>query len=246
MLIAAFNEEQPLASILPDVPVHVNGEPVRIIVVDDGSTDRTADIAEAAGCETIRQGTNQGKGAALKAGIRAVDHGSCDALVLLDGDGQHDPADIPRIAARVLDGTADMVVGSRYAQSSGRGSTPLNRYVVRSATVRVLRSILGVELTDPFSGFRCLSPAMLDCLQLHGDRYESEIEMAFCAARSPHPIVELPIDRVYGSGMSKMGARLGPLFGRIDVVRRYGTTILREARADRYAGSQGQRSASAA
>lgn len=238
VLIAAFNEEQPLAAILPEVPSHVNGEPVRVIVVDDGSTDHTADVAEAEGCETIRQVTNRGKGAALKAGLRSIERGSCSALVLMDGDGQHKPADIPRIAGPVLTGTTDMVVGSRYALSGGRGSTPLNRYLVRSATVRILRSILDVELTDPFSGYRCISPAMLDCLQLHGDRYESELEMAFCAARSPHPIIELPIDRVYGGGMSKMGARLGPLLGRMDVVRRYGSTIIREARADRYADSQ--------
>lgn len=244
VLIAAYNEEQPLTSILPQVPKEVNGQPVQVIVVDDGSTDRTADIAEAAGCRTIRQNRNRGKGAALKAGMSAIDRESCDALVLMDGDGQHNPADIPRIAGLVLAGTADMVVGSRYVQSSGRGSTPLNRYMVRNATVRILRSILHINLTDPFSGFRAISPDMLDCLHLHGDRYESELEMAFCAARSPHPIIELPIGRVYGGGMSKMGARFGPALGRIDVVRRYGATILREARADRYARSQGQRRAS--
>jgi len=241
VLIAAFNEEQPLASILPDVPQYVNGEPVRIIVVDDGSTDHTADIAEAAGCDVIRQGANQGKGAALKAGIGSIARGSCDALVLMDGDGQHDPADIGRIAGPVLDGSTDMVVGSRYAHNTGRGSTPINRFVVRTATVRILRSILGITITDPFSGFRSISPAMLDCLQLHGDHYESELEMTFCAARSPHPIIELPIQRVYGRGMSKMGARMGPMLGRMDVVRRYGATIAREALTDRHAASQGHR-----
>lgn len=243
VLIAAFNEEQPLASILPRIPHEVNGQPVGIIVVDDGSTDHTAEVASASGCHTIQLGQNQGKGAALKAGISAVDRASCDALVLMDGDGQHDPKDIPRIAGPVLAGTADMVVGSRYARDSGRGSTPWNRYVVRNATVRILRWVLRIDISDPFSGFRCISPDMLDCLQLHGDRYESEIEMAFCAARSPLPIIELPIERVYGSQMSKMGARLGPILGRVDVVRGYGATILREVRADRYA-SQARRSAS--
>ena len=91
--------------------------------------------------------------------------------------------------------------------------------------------IIDIDVSDPFSGFRCVSADMLDCLELQGDRYESELEMAFCAARSPHPIVELPIDRVYGPRTSKMGSRLGPILGRVDVVRGYGATILREARA---------------
>ncbi|MGI9643315.1 MAG: glycosyltransferase family 2 protein [Acidimicrobiia bacterium] len=244
VLIAAFNEEQPLASILPRIPHEVNGQPVRVIVVDDGSTDRTADIADEAGCHTIRLGVNRGKGAALKAGISALDRRSCDALVLMDGDGQHDPADIARIAGPVLDGIADMVVGSRYAQDNGRGSTPWNRFIVRNATVRILRSILRINVSDPFSGFRCISPDMLDCLQLQGDRYESELEMAFCAARSPSPIIELPIDRVYGPSTSKMGSRLGPILGRVDVVRGYGSTIVREARADRYPAPKARGSAS--
>ncbi|MGI9528206.1 MAG: glycosyltransferase family 2 protein [Acidimicrobiia bacterium] len=244
VLIAAFNEEHPLASILPRIPHEVNGQPVTVIVVDDGSTDRTADVSDTAGCHTIRLGVNQGKGAALKAGISALDRGSCSALVLMDGDGQHDPDDIPRIAGPVLGGTAHMVVGSRYAHDGGRGSTPWNRYIVRTATVRILRSILRINVSDPFSGFRCVSPDMLDCLQLHGDRYESELEMAFCAARSRLAIVELPIDRVYGPRTSKMGSRLGPILGRINVVRGYGSTILREARADRYPAPRGRGSAS--
>ena len=245
VLIAAFNEEQPLASILPRIPEEVNGQPARVIVVDDGSTDRTAEVADAAGCQTIRLGQNRGKGAALKAGISAVDRSSRDALVLMDGDGQHDPADIPRIAGPVLDGTADMVVGSRYVHNGGRGSTPWNRYIVRAVTVRILRLIIHIDVSDPFSGFRCVSADMLDCLELQGDRYESELEMAFCAARSPHPIVELPIDRVYGPRTSKMGSRLGPILGRVDVVRGYGATILREARASRYTKPSGRTSASA-
>lgn len=243
VLIAAYNEEQALPSILHAIPADVNGSSVLTIVVDDGSTDGTGDVSEAAGCVTIRQRTNIGKGAALKAGIRMIESYPCEALVLMDGDGQHDPADIERIAGPVLDHSADMVVGSRYVHNRGRGSTPLNRYAVRSATVSVLRSVLDLNLTDPFSGFRCLSPAMLSYLELRGDRYESELEMAFCAARSSRAVVEVPIERIYGSGTSKMGARLGPTLGRINVVYRYAATIARETRATPSAWSRSQRSA---
>jgi glycosyltransferase involved in cell wall biosynthesis len=243
VLIAAYNEEQALPSILHAIPSHVNESPVLTIVVDDGSTDRTAEVAGAAGCVTLRQDTNRGKGAALKAGIEAIEVHPLEALLLMDGDGQHDPHDIPRIARAVLDGTADMVVGTRYAASSGRGAAPTNRYLVRTATVWLLGTLLDIHLTDPYSGFRCLSPAMLSCLELRGDRYESELEMAFCAARSLRTVVEVPIGRVYGSGMSKMGARRGAALGRAEVVYGYATTILREARVDRHIVSRNNRSA---
>ena len=193
VIIAAYNEEAGLEAILPHMPCEISGHPVRVIVVDDGSTDDTAAVAASHGCATVIQPANAGKGAALKAGLAAVQSLDARVVVLMDADGQHDPVDLARIVAPVLEGEADLSVGSRYLDHSGRGAAPWNRYAVRTATVRLLRLLLDRTVTDPYSGYRSLGPSMLDALDLHGDRYESELEMAFCAARNGLTATEVPI-----------------------------------------------------
>lgn len=232
VIIAAYNEERGLTSILPAMPCEVNGHQVRVIVVDDGSTDSTSRVASRHGCTAVIQPENRGKGAALKAGLRSAAADQPDAVVLMDADGQHDPGDLGSIVAPVLDGSADMVVGSRFLGRRGRGSSPWNRYAVRAATVGTLRLLLRRTVTDPYSGYRALSPPMVEALELRGDRYESELEMAFSAARNGMRAFEVPIERRYGPSTSKMGARLGPVLGRVDVLRGYATTIVRETALD--------------
>lgn len=228
VLMAAYNEEDSLTSILPAVPSHVNGITTKVIVVSDGSMDRTATVARANGATTIEHASNNGKGAALKTGLAAISAQPFDALVFMDADGQHDPGDLAAITLPVIEGEADMVVGSRYLEDAGRYNTPYNRYAVRCATGSVMRSLLHIDVTDPFSGYRCISRSMASCLELRGNRYESELEMAFCAARNDRTVVEVPIKRIYGPTTTKMGSRFGPLVGRIDVIGRYATTIIRE------------------
>jgi len=228
VLIPAFNEEHGLRQVLSGLPQRVAGREVRSIVLNDGSTDATADVARQGGVELLDLATNRGKGAALKAGLGAITHDKFDALVLMDADGQHDTASLEEIVTPVLEGSVDIVVGSRYIHDVGRGVTPWNRYVVRTVVRSSLWHLFGVAVTDPFSGYRALSPRAVRCLRLRGDRYESELEMLFCAERNDLTIREVPIAKIYGARTSKMDARFGPLLGRIDVVSRYAATIARE------------------
>jgi glycosyltransferase involved in cell wall biosynthesis len=87
----------------------------RILVIDDGSSDATADLAEAAGATVVRHEHNQGKMAAVQTAFEHARRMGADALVLLDGDSQHDPADVDGLIEPILNGNADMVVGSRFA-----------------------------------------------------------------------------------------------------------------------------------
>jgi hypothetical protein len=112
---------------------------------------------------------------------------------------------------------------------AGRGNAPWNRYAVRCAVRAILGALMTTSMTDPFSGYRCLAPAAVQCLELTGDRYESELEMLFCAERNGLRVVEVPIPKLYGPGTSKMGTRYGSILGRIDVVSRYAATIARES-----------------
>jgi len=230
VLISAYNEEQGLRAILPRIPSTISGHRINVVVMSDGSTDNTVQIADRHGCHTIVSAHNRGKGATMRSGMAYVENRSFGAAVFMDADGQHDPGDLPQLLAPILEGTADIAIGSRYIDASGRGAAPRNRYFVRTVTVALLRRILSISVTDPYSGYRVLSGNAMQCIDLVGDRYESELEMLFCAGRGDLHVVELPITKVYGAGTSKMGSRRGAFLGRIDVVVRYAMTIARQSR----------------
>ncbi len=228
VLIPAYNEAGSLANVMSGIPAHIRGHEVRTIVLNDGSTDNTAAMASQSGAEVLEFIKNRGKGAVLKAGIGSVSSDAYDVLVMMDADGQHDPVCLDAMLAPILDGACDVVVGSRYMDGGGRGVTPWNRYLVRLSVRAALRVLLGTAVTDPFSGYRAFSPHGIACVQLRGDRYESELEMLFCASRYNLEMREVPIPKIYGSEMSKMGSRYGMILGRIDVIFRYAITIARE------------------
>lgn len=138
----------------------------------------------------------------------------------------------------MLDGSADLVIGSRYAESNERGDAPWNRYLVRSSVVSILHRLAGIWVSDPFSGYRAMTPGVMSCLDLRGDRYESELEMLFCATRSGMDVAEVPIPKIYGPATSKMGARRGSFLGRIEVIAGYAMTIARGVRRRRTAAPE--------
>ncbi len=233
VVIPAFNEGDALRRVLPRLPDMVHGHVVRPLVVSDGSTDDTTAAAVSCGVSTLSLTVNGGKGSAVDAalGFSLVDQ--CSAVVLMDADGQHRPEDLARLVGPVLADEADLVLASRYIENRGRGNTPLNRYLVRTATVAALRRILGRIFTDPFCGYRAISAAMLDRVSVCGTRYEGELEALFDACRWNLRIVEVPIPRIYGSGTSKMGHDGGRLLGRIRVISQYIRTIARKRREPR-------------
>lgn len=225
-IMTAFNEEGPLKALLPTMPHTLLGHDLHVVVVDDGSADQTAAVAEEHGCTVIRSRVNRGKGASLRAGLESIRGENSNAVVLIDADGQHDPGALADLVQPVLNTQADIVIGSRYLGDPGRGATPRNRYLVRLATVKVLSQLFAIECSDPFSGYRVLSPAAVTAISFCGDRYESELEGLFCAQRSQLRVTERPVPRIYGAATSKMGARGGRIIGRTRVVMSYARAIV--------------------
>ncbi|MDJ0923710.1 MAG: glycosyltransferase family 2 protein [Acidimicrobiia bacterium] len=230
LIIPAFNESGSLQSLLPRLPATVAGHEVEPLVVSDGSTDDTVAVARRLGFAALDLKPNRGKGSAVRAALAELAGRQWDIAVLMDGDGQHDPNDLEALVAPLINGDAEIVVGSRYLKDERRGGTPRNRYAVRWTTVFVLERLLGRRYTDPYCGYRAFTRDALDKVEFCGNRYEGELEVLFDARRCRIDVAEVPVRKIYGSATSKMSADGGKLLGRVRVIRQYLSTIVRKTR----------------
>jgi len=187
--IPAFNEEKTIAKMILGAQRHVD----RVVVCDDGSTDLTAEIAEKLGALVVRHPKNMGKGAALKMALEHSMGLNPDIVVTLDADGQHDPEDIPRLVEPIVEGRADLVIGSRYMNGS-KTDAPLYRRLGLKLVNLVDRRSAGGVVRDTQSGFRAYSPKALDILhQYEAEGYGVETEQLVLAVRKHLRVVEVPI-----------------------------------------------------
>lgn len=166
-----------------------------VLVVDDGSTDATAAEAEAAGASVLGQRPNQGKGAALRAGFRWASDRGYDAVVTLDGDGQHDPAAIPAfLAARAVAGDA-LVIGCRDFRRM-----PAVRRLANSIGGRAFSWAVGRDIPDNQSGYRLIDRRLMDVLQASRESgFAFEVEMITTCIRGGWPMAWVPIRTIYGA-----------------------------------------------
>ncbi len=198
-LIPAFNEAEHIAAVVTGALRRVH----EVIVIDDGSNDGTGPAAQSAGAACIRGETRRGKGAALRKGIEAIRARDFSHVLLMDGDGQHDPDDIPLLVDAARRTGADLVIGTR---SFERGRMPLPRYFSNTVGSRVASLIAGVNLSDSQSGFRLIRAGKLRELRLRSNKYEIEMEMIIKAAAAGYRLEQVPVRTVYqdGRGRSKM------------------------------------------
>jgi len=186
VILPAYNEEVSIGSIILLTKRYADN----VIVVDDGSSDRTAEIARKAGAEVIVHEVNTGKGGALKTGFSAAD--GADIIVTMDSDGQHNPSDIPLLVAPILRGEADMVNGSRYLNGLDR-NTPIYRRVGQRVLDRFTNLNSGLKITDSQSGFRAFAASTKDNFRFTARGMAIESEMLADAAKSGIRITEVEI-----------------------------------------------------
>ncbi|MDQ4074977.1 MAG: glycosyltransferase family 2 protein, partial [Chloroflexota bacterium] len=166
-----------------------------VVVVDDGSTDGTAETARAGGAKVLCMPRNVGKARAVTEGMRYVRRLEPTAVVMLDGDGQHDPRQIPTVLGPVEAGTADMVIGSRFIGVQSR--IPRWRVVGQRTLTLATNAVSGVRCTDSQSGFRAFGPRALPFLEFRASGFSMESEMQFIARENDLRLAEAPIAVIY-------------------------------------------------
>ncbi len=190
--IPALNEEVAIGSMVLRSRKYAD----KVVVIDDGSKDRTAEIARMAGAEVILHMNNGGKGAAIKDAFIYAKKMNADILVLIDGDGQHNPDEIPVLLAPILKGEADMVNGSRFLVNSGN-HVPAYRRFGQEVLTMATNAGTQMNITDTQNGFRAFSRKTFNCFSFDQSGMAIESEMLMDAAKAEMRIKEVPIDVRY-------------------------------------------------
>lgn len=189
IILPAYNEGENIAGVIKKIKQTGKYE---IIVVDDGSTDNTLEIAKSLGCNCVRLNKNTGKGFACMTGAKISTH---ENLVFMDSDGQLDAGEIPNLLQHLKH--HNLVIGSRNVSS-----IPFQRKLSNSFARRVLSAAAGRNFTDALCGFRAIRKSDLFSLGLKKRRYEIESEMIIKAVRNNMKIKEVHVTVKYGIGSS--------------------------------------------
>jgi glycosyltransferase involved in cell wall biosynthesis len=218
--IPCYNEEETLPLVLNSIPRQIAGvDDVRVLVVDDGSVDRTVAIARQYGADYIvRHAGNKGLARAFRTGLDACLHLGADVVVNTDGDNQYPQEDIPRLIAPVLSGEADIVIGDRQTWTISGFSRA--KKLLQAWGSRVVRAVSGTTVTDAPSGFRAYSrEAALRLVSLTG--YSYTVENVIQAGKLGLSTVNVPVETNPQTRPSRLKT------GNWDFVKRQGGTILR-------------------
>jgi glycosyltransferase involved in cell wall biosynthesis len=222
VVIPALNEEEPIADVVR--AVLATAVPGEVIVVDNGSTDKTGPRALAAGAKVVNE-PNRGYGRACAMGVRSVSE-RCEIIVFLDGDGSDCPEFMPRLIDPIIANTHDFVIGSRARGKREPGSMNFQQLFAGHLAGVLVWMLYGVRYTD-MCPFRAIKPDILDSLGMKEQTYGWNLEMQMRAAKRRLRILEIPVDhRCRTGGISKVS---GTLRGTFVAGTRIMATLLRVA-----------------
>ncbi len=206
--IPAFDEADSLPGVLAEVPPEVAGLATHVLVIDDGSRDRTAEVARAKGAHVVSHPVNSGQGAALQTGYLVAERLGVDVVVTLDADGQHDPGQMTRLVEPIVADEADFVVGSRrMAEGESEGASKARDAGITVYT-RLINLIGGTEVSDIANGYRAIRASRLADIAFTEDQFHNP-ELLLGAARAGLRVVDVPVTiRRRTAGSSKKGTDL--------------------------------------
>jgi len=194
VLICAYNEAERIGEV---VRAALGQNPCQVVVVDDGSTDQTAALAEQAGAYVLRNPENLGKGAALRRGFELVRERNCDAVIVVDGDGQHDPREIKRFLDAYKRTHIPILIGNRMANTQGM---PLVRKWTNRFMCRVLNRLTKLYVADPPCGFRFYRSDILPFIMSDENRFAFEFDILIHAALRHIRVDSVRVSTIYHPG----------------------------------------------
>jgi glycosyltransferase involved in cell wall biosynthesis len=203
-IVPALNEEETVGRVIDEISAFDPG--FDVVVVDDGSTDRTAGVGADRGAHVVRLPFNLGIGGAMQTGYRFAFERGYDVAVQIDGDGQHDPSELPAILGPVLAGEADLCVGSRFAGGSGYRSSFARRVGIR-LFAGVVSAVVRQKVTDTTSGFRAVNRKGIALFAADYPHDYPEVEATVMCVKHKLRLHEVPVQmRERGGGVSSITA----------------------------------------
>ncbi len=199
VVIPAFNAAPHLEGVIDATSRLVDRG--RIIVVDDGSTDGTRDIARRCGVTVLEHAENKGKGVALDTGILGAAAMGMEFVITLDADGQHKPEEIPRFLEKQLETGADIIVGNRMAD---RKNMPEDRVFANRATSWFVSARTGIRVPDSQNGYRLIRTSLYTSLKIKSKRYAAESEVLIRGAKAGARIDWVPVETIYSTEQSSV------------------------------------------
>lgn len=190
VVIPVFNEEKIIGRVIKDVK---KAGYKNIIIIDDNSSDKTFSVAKKHSVVTLHHFINRGKGGAIKTGIKAAQKMGAEIIVTIDGDGQHNPANIDKMI-KLLSKGYDVILGSRLKNSK---SMPITRLLFNVTANLVIYTLYGFWVSDSQSGFRAYSKKAFQKIETKKDRYEYDSEVIREIAKHKLSFIEIPIDVRY-------------------------------------------------
>ena len=195
ILIPSYNEGKTIGGIVEDVIKRG----FRAVIIDDGSTDNTAQAAESAGGIVLKHPSNRGKGASIRQGFDYVLKEGLGSALIMDGDGQHETSDINKFITKADAGEADIIIGNRMLDTS---SMPAIRKITNKFMSYMISRLCRQNIPDSQCGFRLIKRRVLETVELESSNYEIESELLIKAARKGYRIGSVPIKTVYSGEVS--------------------------------------------
>ncbi len=199
-IVPALNAESTIEELIKRIKASV--EEIQIVVVDDGSYDKTSEIAEANGAVVLNHENNRGKGSALQTGFDYVKNISKSEFVItIDADLQHQPEDIGKLIFKQQESCADIVIGWRERIGT---RMPVHRILSNTITSAMVSMRTGIKVRDSQCGFRLIKRSVIEKIQLESKGYEAETEFLIKSGRAGFTIDFIPIKTIYGNEKSYM------------------------------------------
>jgi glycosyltransferase involved in cell wall biosynthesis len=190
IIIPTYNEENQIASVIEGIRQYSDAD---ILVIDDGSEDRTVERARSAGVRVIQHPFNMGYGVAVQTGYKYASENNYDYFLQIDGDGQHHPAYIPELLAMVENQKCDMAIGSRFLKDNEHKTGLLKSVAIRLFRW-IIRMITGETITDPTSGNRCMNRSVFQYFREDGFPNDyPDANIIIILHRLGFKLVELPV-----------------------------------------------------